>query len=39
MQSSFFKDFLYLTDLKTLLFIAILFALFFVMKQMEKKKV
>lgn len=39
MKSSFFKDFLYLTDLKTLLFIAILFALFFVMKQMEKKKV
>ena len=39
MQNSFFSEFLYLTDIKTVLFIAILFALFFVMKQMEKKKV
>ena len=39
MQSSFFKDFLYLTDVKTLIFIAILLGLFFVMKQLEKKKV
>lgn len=39
MQSSFFSDFLYLTDIKTVLFIAILFGLFFGMKQMEKKKV
>ena len=39
MQSSFFKDFLYLTDFKTLIFIAILLGLFFVMKQLEKKKV
>lgn len=39
MQSSFFTEFLYLTDIKTVLFIAILLALFFVMKQMEKKKV
>lgn len=39
MQSTFFTDFLYLTDIKTILFIAVLFALFFVMKQMEKKKV
>lgn len=39
MQSTFFTDFLYLTDIKTILFIVVLFALFFVMKQMEKKKV
>ena len=39
MQSTFFTDFLYLTDIKTILFIIVLFALFFVMKQMEKKKV
>ncbi len=39
MQSSFFTDFLYLTDFKTIIFIAILLALFFVMKRMEKKKV
>ena len=39
MQSSFFKDFLYLTDVKTLIFIAILLGLFFVMKQLEKKKI
>lgn len=39
MQSSFFKDFLYLTDVKTLIFIAILLGLFFAMKQLEKKKV
>ena len=38
MQSTFFTDFLYLTDIKTILFIVVLFALFFVMKQMEKKK-
>lgn len=39
MQSTFFTDFLYLTEIKTILFIVVLFALFFVMKQMEKKKV
>ena len=39
MNSTFFTDFLYLTDIKTILFIVVLFALFFVMKQMEKKKV
>lgn len=39
MTSSFFTDFLYLTDIRTVIFIAILIALFFVMKQFEKKKV
>ena len=39
MQSTFFTDFLYLTYIKSILFIVVLFALFFVMKQMEKKKV
>ena len=39
MTSSFFTDFLYLTDIRTVIFIAILIALFFVMKQLEKKKV
>lgn len=39
MQSSFFTDFLYLTDVRTLIFIAILLILFYVMNRMEKKKV
>ena len=39
MQSSFFTDFLYITNFKTVIFIAILLVLFYVMKRMEKKKV
>ena len=39
MQSAFFKDFLYLTDIRTIIFIGVLVILFGVMKHMEKKKV
>ena len=39
MQSAFFTDFLYLTDIRTLIFIGILLVLFVGMKRMEKKKV
>ncbi|MGL4336125.1 MAG: cation:dicarboxylate symporter family transporter, partial [Turicibacter sp.] len=39
MSNSFFSDFLYLTDIKTVLFIAILIGLFFVMNLLQKKKV
>ena len=39
MQSSFFTDFLYITSFKTVIFIAILLVLFYVMKRMEKKKI
>lgn len=37
MKSSFFTDFLYITNIKTVIFIAILLLLFYVMKCMEKK--
>ena len=39
MDSVFFKDFLMISDIKTILFILVLFALFFGMKMIEKKKV
>ena len=39
MTSSFFTDFLFLTDVKTIIFILILLALFYVMKQFERKKI
>ena len=39
MNSSFFLEFLYLTDIKTVIFIGVLVALFFVIKMMERKKV
>lgn len=39
MASSFFTDFLFLTDIRTIIFIVILLALFFGMKKLEKRKV
>ena len=39
LKGSFFKDFLMITDFKTILFMLLLFSMFFVVKQMEKKKV
>ena len=39
MNNAFFKDFLFLTEFKTILFIVLLIGLFFVIKMMEKKKV
>lgn len=39
MDSVFFKQFLMISDMRTILFIGILIALFVVMKQCEKKKV
>ena len=38
-ESSFLKEFLMITDIKTMSFIFVLFAMFFVVKQLEKKKV
>jgi len=39
MQGSFFEEFLYLTEVKTLIFIAVLLVLFYVIRRMEKRKV
>ncbi len=39
MDSVFFKDFLMVSDIKTVIFIIVLMALFFVIKMIEKKKV
>lgn len=39
MDSVFFKEFLMISDIKTIIFILILFALFFGMKMVEKRKV
>lgn len=39
MDSVFFKDFLLISEFKTIIFLAILFALFFIMKVIEKKKI
>lgn len=39
MDNVFFKDFLLISDVKTVLFIGILFALFVVMNKLQKKKV
>ncbi|WP_317367820.1 cation:dicarboxylate symporter family transporter [uncultured Tyzzerella sp.] len=39
MKSVFFKDFLMISEIETIIFVAVLFALFFVMKIIEKKKV
>ncbi len=39
MNQSFFSEFLFLTDVKTILFIAILIGLFMMMKRLEKRKV
>lgn len=39
MDSVFFKEFLMISDIKTIIFILILFALFFGMKMVEKRKI
>lgn len=39
MDSVFFKEFLMISDIKTVIFILVLFALFFGMKVIEKKKI
>lgn len=39
MNSNFFTDFLMISDIKTIIFLLILFGLFFVIKIIEKKKV
>lgn len=39
MNSIFFTDFLMISEIKTIIFLAILFALFFIMKKIEKNKV
>lgn len=38
-ESSFLSQFLMITDLKTVIFIAVLIGTFFIVKQFEKKKV
>lgn len=38
-ESSFFPQFLMITDIKTIIFIAVLIGTFFIVKQFEKKKV
>ena len=38
MNSVFFKDFLMISEIKTIIFIVILFAIFYGMKIVEKKK-
>ncbi|MGL4911427.1 MAG: cation:dicarboxylate symporter family transporter [Romboutsia sp.] len=38
-ESSFLSNFLWITDIKTVLFIAVLIGTFFIVKKMEKKKV
>ncbi|HAX73737.1 MAG TPA: sodium:dicarboxylate symporter [Firmicutes bacterium] len=39
MTSSFFTEFLYLTDIKTIIFIAILIGLFMIMNMLQRKKI
>ena len=39
MESTFFKEFLYLTNFNTILFIAVLIGTFCLIKAMEKKKI
>ena len=39
MESTFLSEFLFITDIKTIAFIAILVAIFILVRKMEKKKI